>query len=160
MQPEASSRRVDAVGAHPLAELLAYPAFTRSLLDGAAQCLDFDAGETVFRQSTIRLGLYIVLSGQFLRRTQWLERLLTLGTVRAGGMVELAAVLGDGHHTYTLSAEIPGSVLLLPIKALHLAFESYPQLRMRLLEELAREVSRVYETCSSARTARTRRGSS
>jgi CRP-like cAMP-binding protein len=160
MQPEARSGRVDAVRAHPLADLLACPSSTWNLLHGAARCIDFDAGEIVFRQSAICLGLYIVVSGQFLCRTERLERRLTLGTVRAGGLVELAAALEDGHHTYTLSAQTSGSALLFPITALKLAFESYPPLRMRLLEELAHEVSRSYETCCLTRTARTRRGSS
>jgi CRP-like cAMP-binding protein len=71
--------------------------------------------------------------------------------------LELAAVLGDGIHTYTLVAQTPGSVLLLPIEALHQAFQSFPPLRMRLLEELAREVSRAYHLCSLSRLTRARR---
>ena len=60
-------------------------------------------------------------------------------------------MLGDRHHTYTLSAVGSGSMLLMPIEALHRAFESYPPLRMRLLEELAREVSRATITCCLTR---------
>ena len=48
-------------------------------------------------------------------------------------------------------------MLLLPIEALHQAFESYPPLRMRLLEELAREVSRAYITCCLTRVMPARR---
>ena len=94
-----------------------------------------------------------------MRRAERLETRLTLGLARAGDLLELAAALGDSHHTYTLTAQTPGSVLLLPIGALNLAFQDYPPLRMRLLEELAREVSRAYDACCMSRTARTRRGS-
>jgi CRP-like cAMP-binding protein len=148
---------MEAVQAHPLAELLECPPATGNLLNGAAQCIDFEAGETVFRQSETCLGLYLVVSGQFLRRTERLEARLTLGPARTGDLVELAAALGDGHHTYTLSAQTPGSVLLLPMEALNQAFQNYPPLRMRLLEELAREVSRAYNACCLNRTVRIRR---
>ena len=147
MQPEARSWRMEAVQAHPLAELLECPPETGNLLNGAAQCIDFDAGEIVFRQSGACQGLYVVVSGQFLRRAERLEARLTLSPARAGDLVELAAALGDGHHTYTLSAQTAGSVLLLPMEALSQAFQNYPPLRMRLLEELAREVSRAYNAC-------------
>lgn len=159
MEPEARSGRMDAVHARPLAELLECPPETGILLNGSAQCIDFDAGEIVFRQSATCKGLYVVISGQFLRRAERLETRLTLGLARAGDLLELAAALGDSHHTYTLAAQTPGSVLLLPIGALNLAFQDYPPLRMRLLEELAREVSRAYDACCMSRTARTRRGS-
>jgi CRP-like cAMP-binding protein len=72
-------------------------------------------------------------------------------------LVELAATLGDGHHTYTLTAQTPGSVLLLPMEALSQAFQNYPPLRMQLLEELAREVSRAYNSCCQSRSTRSRR---
>jgi CRP-like cAMP-binding protein len=143
---------MDAVQAHPLAELLECPPATGILLNGSAQCIDFDAGEVVFRQSEACKGLYVVVSGRFLRKTERMETRLTLGPARAGDLVELAAVLGEGHHTYTLTAQTPGSVLL--------AFQNYPPLRMQLLEELAREVSRAYLTCCLTRTTRTRRRSS
>jgi CRP-like cAMP-binding protein len=151
---------MDAVQAHPLAELLACPAATGNLLNGSSQCIDFDTGETVFRQNAICRGLYVVVSGQFLRRTERLEMRLTLGPARAGDLVELAAALGDGRHTYSLSAQTPGSLLLLPMEALSQAFQEHPPLRMQLLEELAREVSRAYNSCCLSRTARLRRGSS
>ena len=160
MGPEARSGGLDAVQAHPLAELLACPPATGNLLNGSAKCIDFDAGETVFRQKDICQGLYVVVSGQFLRRTERLDMRLTLGPARAGDLVELAAALGDGHHTYTLSARTPGSVLLLPMESLNLAFQDYPPLRMQLLEELAREVSRAYYTCCLNRTSRVRPRSS
>jgi CRP-like cAMP-binding protein len=160
MQPEARSRRMDAVAAHPLAELLQCPPATGSLLNGSAQCINFDAGEIVFRQSGVCHGLYVVVSGQFLRRAERLETRLTLGPARTGDLVELAAALGDGHHTYTLVAQTPGSVLLLPMEALNQAFEKYPPLRMQLLEELAREVSRAYNVCCLNRSGKTRRRSS
>jgi hypothetical protein len=156
MLAEASSRRMEAVQAHPLAELLACPETTGKLLDGSSLCLNFDSGETVFRQNGICRGLYVVVSGQFLRKTERLEMRLTLGPARAGDLVELAAVLGDGHHTYSLTAQSQGSVLLLPKESLDLAFQEYPPLRMQLLEELAREVSRAYYSCCLCRTTRAR----
>jgi hypothetical protein len=159
MQPDAISGRMDAVQAHPLAELLECPQATGSLLNGSAQGMDFKAGDTVFRQSAVCRGLYVVVSGEFLRRTERLEARLTLGPARPGDLLELAAALGDGHHTYTLSALTDGSVLMLPIESLNQAFQNYPPLRMRLLEELAREVSRAYNVCCMSRTVKTRRKS-
>jgi len=160
MQREARSRRVEAVQAHPVAELLECPPAIGLLLNRASQCLSFEAGEVVFRQSGICRGLYLVITGQFLRRAERLETRLMLGPARAGDLVELAATLGDRHHTYTLAAQTAGTVLMLPIEALTQAFQSYPPLRMRLLEELAREVSRAYNVCCSSRVARSRRANS
>ena len=157
VKPEARSGRMEAVAAHPLAELLDCPPAAKELLNGAAQSIDFDAGETVFRQSGICQGLYVVVSGQFLRRTERLETRLMLGPVRPGDLVELAAALGDCRHTYTLSAQTSGSMLLLPMEALNRAFQSHPPLRMHLLEELAREVSRAYNACCMNRMVKTRR---
>jgi CRP-like cAMP-binding protein len=51
-------------------------------------------------------------------------------------------------------------VLLLPKESLNLAFQEHPPLRMQLLEELAREVSRAYYSCCMCRPARMRRQSS
>jgi CRP-like cAMP-binding protein len=146
-----------AVQARPLAELLDCPPETGNLLNGAAQCINVEAGEAVFRQWSQCRGLYVIVSGQFMRRTERLETRLNLGTARPGDLVELSAALGDGHHTYTLTAQTPGSVLLLPLAALCQAFEAYPLLRMRLLEELAREVSRGYEASCQSRMPKTRR---
>ncbi len=157
MEPEARSWRVEAVQAHPLAELLECPPATGSLLSGAAQCINFEDGEIVFRQFSICKGLYLVVLGQFQRRAERLEKRLTLAPARAGELVELAATLGDGRHTYTLSAESSGSVFLLPMEALSQAFQDYPPLRMRLLEELAREVSRAYLSCCMTRATKARR---
>jgi CRP-like cAMP-binding protein len=149
---------MDAVQARPLAELLECPPATGDVLNGSAQCIDFDSGEIVFRQSENCKGLYLVISGQFTRKTERMATRLMLGSTRPGDLVELAAALGDGLHTYTLTALTPGSVLLLPMDALNLAFQDYAPLRMRLLEELAREVSRAYDACCLTRTARMRRG--
>jgi hypothetical protein len=157
MQTEALSGRMEAVAAHPLAELLECPPEARNLLNGAALSIGIDAGEAVFRQHDVCKGLYVVVSGLFLRKSERLQTRLTLGPARPGDLVELAAALGDGHHTYTLSAQTPGSLLLLPIESLHQIFESYPPLRMRLLEELAREVSRAYLSCCLHRTMHVRR---
>jgi CRP-like cAMP-binding protein len=151
---------VEAVQAHPVAELLECPPAIGLLLNRASQCLSFEAGEVVFRQSGICRGLYLVITGQFLRRAERWETPLTLGPARAGELVELAATLGDRHHTYTLAAQTAGSVLMLPMEALSQAFQGSPPLRMRLLEELAREVSRAYNTCCFNRVARPGRANS
>jgi CRP-like cAMP-binding protein len=157
VQAEAMTERMEAVAAHPLAELLACPPETGKLLNGAAECIEFDAGGVVFRQHEICKGIYVVVSGLFLRKAERLKTRLTLGPARTGDLVELAAALGDGHHTYTLCAQTAGSLLLLPIESLNRVFEKYPPLRMRLLEELAREVSRAYLTCCLNRTVQVRR---
>jgi Cyclic nucleotide-binding domain len=157
MQAEARSGRMDAVAAHPLAELLECPPEAGNLLNGSAQCINFDTGESVFRQNEDCKGLYVVVSGLFLRKAERLKARLTLGSARAGDLVELAAALGDGHHTYTLTAQTPGSLLMLPMDALTQVFQNYPPLRMRLLEELAREVSRAYLSCCLNRTIHVRR---
>ncbi|MGD0893075.1 MAG: cyclic nucleotide-binding domain-containing protein [Terracidiphilus sp.] len=159
MQGEANFARRDLIAPRPLAELLQCPPATVSLLNGSTQCMDFESGRVVFRQSEISQGLYVLVTGQYMRRTERLETRLTLGTARAGELVELAAVLGDRHHTYTLSTQTPGSVLLLPMDALNQAFKDYPPLRMRLLEELAREVSRGYIASCQNRILRTRQRS-
>ena len=157
MQSEAKSKRLEAVSTHPLSELLACPPSTSSLLTASAQTIGFAVGEVIFTQSGACKGLYLVISGQLLRRAERLSTRVTLGMARSGDLVELAAALGDPTHTYTLVAQTPGSVLLLPIEALNQAFVSYPPLRMRLLEELAREVSRAYHLCTLTNLTRGRR---
>jgi CRP-like cAMP-binding protein len=159
MQPESRSTRVDACEAHPVAELLACPPETGILLTATSQCVSFDAGQTIFRQASQCEGLYLVVSGQLLRRTERLDTRIVLGTARPGDLVELASALGDPHHTFSLIAQTSGSLLMLPIGSLHQAFQSYPPLRMKLLEELAREVSRAYRSCSLSKVVRTRRAS-
>ncbi len=143
--------------ARPLAELLACPASTASLLNASAEYIEFATGETIFRQSAKCRGLYLVISGQLQRKTDRLQTRLILGSVYAGEIVELAAALGDGVHTYTLVAQVSGSLMMLPMEALEEAFHLHPPLRMRLLEELAREVSCAYVTCRATRTAGLRR---
>jgi CRP-like cAMP-binding protein len=109
--------------------------------------VEFEAGDLVFRQNDHCKGLYVVVSGLFLRKTDRFNTRVTLGTARPGDLVELSAALGDELHTYSLYAQSSGSLFLLPIGALKPAFQTYPPLRMRLLEELAREVSRAYLSC-------------
>jgi len=157
MQSEARSKRLEAVSTHPLAELLACPPSTSSLLTASAQTISFSAGDVIFSQSGRCAGLYLVISGQLVRRAERLSMRVTLGMARSGDLVELAAALGEPVHTYTLAAQTAGSVLLLPIDALHQAFQSFPPLRMRLLEELAREVSRAYHFCTLSSLTRSRK---
>jgi len=159
MEAEARSERFGSVAAHPIAELLECPADAGNLLNGSTQCIEVEAGDAVFRQDEPCRGLFVLVSGLFVRKSERLNTRLTLGPARTGDLVELAAALGDGRHTYTLSAQSAGSVLLLPIEALKKVFEMYPPLRMRLLEELAREVSRAYLSCCLNRAVHTRRRS-
>ena len=48
--------------------------------------------------------------------------------------------------------------MLLPLEQLRRAFDTFPPLRMRLLEELAREVSRSYTACMTIHTGTMRHG--
>jgi CRP-like cAMP-binding protein len=157
MQPAEESAGVSeqrhGAAARPIAELLACPPAMGNLLNASAECIEFEAGDVIFHQNDICQGLYVVAAGQLLRKAARLDARLTLGTVRAGELVELAAMLGDARHTYTLAAQTNGTVMRLPKEALHRAFQSYAPLRMRLLEELAREVSRAYAMCCATRMA-------
>ena len=157
MEAESISVRMGSVAAHPLSELLECPLDTGDLLNGSGQCIEVEAGDSVFRQGDVCRGLYVVVSGLFVRKAERLKTRLTLGPARTGDLVELAAALGDGCHTYTLSAQSAGSLLMLPIEALNRVFERFPPLRMRLLEELAREVSRAYLSCCMTRPVHARR---
>jgi len=159
MHAHLNSGPIDATTPRPLAELLDCPAPVESLLNSSAQHLKFADGDTVFRQADDCEGLYLVISGLFQRRAERLESRLVLGDIRAGNLVELAAALGASRHTYTLVTITSGSMLFLPIDGLNRAFEAYPPLRMKLLQELAREVSRAYDVCTLTRLSsfRTRR---
>lgn len=157
MQPVAIAERRDPAAAHPIAELLACPPAIGNMLNASAECIEFDAGDVIFHQNDLCQGLYIVIAGQLQRKAARLDSRLTLGTVRAGEVVELAAMLGDVRHTYTLVAQTRGTIMRLPKEALGRAFQSYSPLRMQLLEELAREVSRAYGMCCTTRMAGIRR---
>ena len=157
MKRELRTQQMEAVRAHSVAELLECPAQIGLLLNGSAQCLQFHAGEEVFHQSEACRGLYLVVSGRLLRVAQWNQTDVMLAPILAGELLELAAVLGDGGHRYTLTAQSAASLLLLPMGAISQAFQSYAPLRMRLLEELAREVSRAYCNCCLCRPLRMRR---
>jgi hypothetical protein len=50
VQPETRIERLAAVAARPLSELLECPQNAGSVLTGASRCLDFDAGQVIFRQ--------------------------------------------------------------------------------------------------------------
>jgi CRP-like cAMP-binding protein len=123
------------------------------MLTASAECVEFEAGDLVFHQNDICRGLYVVIAGQLLRKTTRLDARFTLGPVRAGEIIELASMLGDVRHTYTLIAQTQGTLMRLPKEALARAFQFHPPLRMQLLEELAREVSRAYGVCCAARIA-------
>lgn len=157
MQSAAISERRDVAAAHPIAELLACPPSVANMLNASAECIEFEAGDVIFHQNEPCRGLYVLISGFLLRKATRLNARLALGTVRAGEMVELAAMLGDVRHTYTLIAQSKGTAMLLAKEALQRGFQLYAPLRMQLLEELAREVSRAYGICSEAKLAGIRR---
>ena len=156
-QAEAFSERRDAAAARPIAELLACPPAIGNLLNASAECIQFVVGDVIFHQNDICQGVYVVIAGQLLRKAARIDSRLTLGTVRAGEIVELAAMLGDVRHTYTLVAQSNGTIMRLPKDSLYRAFQQYAPLRMQLLEELAREVSRAYALCCATRLAGIRR---
>jgi CRP-like cAMP-binding protein len=140
-----------------LAELLACPPATANLLNASVRYIEFAFGETIFAQGDACQGLYVIASGQLQRKADRLQTRLVLGTVHGGELVELAAALGDRRHTYTLIAQSPGSLMMLPMDSLGQALDRYPPLRMQLLAELAREVSRAYLSGCASRTAGIRR---
>jgi CRP-like cAMP-binding protein len=145
-QSEERSEQMNLANPHPIAELLDCPPDARDLLDASARFLDFDVCETVFRQGENCRGLYVAISGLFMRKAERREIRLALASVHPGQMVELGPLLIDGTHNYTLSAQQTGTILMLPKNAIYAAFNLHPPLRMHLLEELAREVSRGYVT--------------
>jgi CRP-like cAMP-binding protein len=157
MHPLAGFEKVDPAAPRPVAKLLECPRSTEDLLTHDATSLDFEPGGQVFRQFDPCRGLYLVVAGHFVRKAQRLGIRLTLGSCRPGDLVELAAALSDCRHTYTMTAVSQGSVMMLPIENLHRAFQSYPPLRMQLLEELAREVSRSYIAGCMVRRIKPRR---
>lgn len=142
---------------HPLTQLLECPPETSLELGQSARSLQFEEGECVFRQDETCAGLYLLVSGTFARRADRMGMHMLLSTGVPGELVELAAALGDKRHTYTLLAKTPGSALLLPMDALEKVFRQYQPLRMHLLEELAREVSRAYGAVWLLRMSKQRR---
>jgi hypothetical protein len=100
MQPEARSLRLDAVQAHPLAELLECPPRDREPAERLGAVHRFRCGDVVFRQRTPARGSTLWFQGSFCARTERLDTRLTLGPARAGDLVELAAALGDGPHLH------------------------------------------------------------
>jgi CRP-like cAMP-binding protein len=128
----------------PLTELLACPDSIGSLLGSSAERRDYVKGDTIFAQGEPAQGLFLLLAGDFWRTAERRDKRLSLTPLRAGDLTELGAVLGGGAHTYTLFAASAAAALLFPVSDLQHVFEVYPPLRMHLLEELSREVSRSY----------------
>ncbi len=141
----------------PLAELLACPGPIGEQLGSCAQRREYAAGEMIFVQNAPAEGLYLLLGGEYYRSAERREKRLHLGSLHSGDLAELASVLGEeGTHTYSLMAAAPSAVLLFPRAALLQSFSEYPPLRMRLLEELGREVSRAYRAVYIPRRTRVR----
>jgi CRP-like cAMP-binding protein len=157
MQTEAKPGQSESVAPRPVAELLRCPPSIGNLLNRSSLYFNYEAGDIVFHQFDECRGLYLIVSGHFRRRTRRMQTHLVLEQARSGDLVELAAALGDELHTYTLGASSAGSVLMLPIEALHRAFDAHPPLRRQLLEELAREVSRGYAASRQVRVFKPRR---
>jgi hypothetical protein len=139
-----------------LAELLDCPQEVGDRLGRAVQRREYGPGEIIFAQDAACEGLYLLMSGEFWRAAQRREKRLSLGVMQNGTLVELAAALGNVPHTYTLKSNGQAAVLVFPIGALREALELHPPLRMRLLEELGREVSRAYGVVYVPRRTRNR----
>lgn len=145
-----------ATPAAPVAELLACPPAIGELLGKAVQRRQYASSEILFAQGAPCEGLFLLMEGEFARSALRREKRLALGSVHSGSLVELAAVLGSGVHNYTLSATGTSAALLFPLQVFREALELHPPLRMRLLEELGREVSRVYGIAYLPRRTRNR----
>lgn len=145
-----------AVAPRPLTELLACPGPLEQMLGANAERRDYGSGDVVFSQNQECAGLYLLLAGEFARSALRREKRLSLGILRAGELIDLASVLGNSRHNYTITAVGPSAALLFPMSSLEAAFEEYPPLRMHLLEELGREVSRAYGTVYVSRKTRVR----
>lgn len=152
--------RTQAACGRPLVAALEQTISLEELFRRSAVSIDCTPGEVLFRQRESSKGLYALLSGSFLRKAERRESCLDLGPAANGDLLELAAVLGDGRHTYTLVAETAAAALLLPNEALGEAFQLHPWLRMQLLAALAREVSLAYNFCAMNRPVRGQRAAS
>lgn len=140
----------------PLTELLACPGPLEQRLGATSERRDYAAGDVLFSQYGECDGLYLLLTGEFCRTAERREKRLKLGLLHAGDLVELGAVLGDGRHNYSLAAASDAAALVFPMSTLLRVFQEYPPLRMHLLEELGREISRVYQSAYIPRKTRTR----
>lgn len=141
----------------PLTLLLSCPSAIEQKLGSVTIRRSYEEGEVLFEQNTPCDGLYLIVAGEFSRITDRWDKRLSLAPLKAGDLAELAAILGDGKHISTVTAITAASALVFPRSALEEAFTAYPPLRMHLLEELGREVSRAYTTLSFGRGIRTRR---
>lgn len=141
----------------PLTFLFECPKEVEKKLGAATERRSFVDGQVLFEQNQACDGLYLILAGEFARATDRWGTRLSLSPLHAGDLVELAAILGDGQYTSTVTATSSAAVMVFPRTALEEAFAAFPPLRMRLLEELGREVSRAYAIVSFGRGLRTRR---
>ena len=81
------------------------------LAERVADASNLTPGQVVFRQHGPAKGFRWWCRAILSRKAERFEMRVTLGSARPGDLVELAAALGDGHHTYTLTAVTPGSLL-------------------------------------------------
>jgi len=145
-----------AVAPRPLTELLACPGSLEQRIGASSERRDYKAGDQVFCQGEKCEGLFLLLAGEFCRSSYRRDKRVNLGVLHPGDLVELAAVLGDGGYNYSLQATTDATALLFPIAILRGAFQEYSPLRMHLLEELGREVSRAYGSVYVQRKTRNR----
>lgn len=146
----------DAVAPRPLTELLACPGSLEQRLGASSERRDYKAGDQLFSQGDKCEGLFLLLAGEFCRSSYRRDKRVNLGVLHPGDLVELAAVLGDGGYNYSLQATTDATALMFPMATLRAAFQEYSPLRMHLLEELGREVSRAYGSVYVQRKTRSR----
>jgi CRP-like cAMP-binding protein len=145
-----------AVAPRPLTELLACPGSLEQRLGASSERRDYKAGDLIFSQGDRCEGLFLLLAGEFCRSSYRRDKRVNLGILHPGDLVELAAVLGDGGYNFSLQATTDAAALLFPMSVLRAAFQEYSPLRMHLLEELGREVSRAYGSVYVQRKTRNR----
>ncbi|MCE5272856.1 cyclic nucleotide-binding domain-containing protein [bacterium] len=107
-----------------------------SLLLECAQPIDFDPGDFIFKEGDIGVHFYVILEGRVEIRKEKSGRLLaTLGQGKVFG--EMAVLENQLRSAAAISAT---SIRLIAIEGRRL-MEDYPHLTVKLLRNLARELS-------------------
>ena len=100
MQMTAQQSQQNIVAAHPLTQLLECPPETSLQLGRSVRTLQFEEGDAIFRQDAPCAGLYLLVSGNFLRRV---ERMGTRLTLAPGSPGDLSGV---GGHTWRQATHV------------------------------------------------------